>query len=70
MKQSPFNLQVEVGKCYEMVVTNTEGLYRNRFGDIVKIEGYMGNTPTYTFQDRYFMTFNINKKKCNITPLE
>ena len=44
--------QLEVGETYEIVVTNWHGLYRNRFGDVVKVVGYTNNTPKYIFQYR------------------
>ena len=47
-----YYFQLEVGQMYEVVVTNWYGLYRNRFGDVIKVEGYTKNTPKYTFQYR------------------
>ncbi len=42
--------QLQVGKLYEVVVTNAQGLCRYRVGDIVKVVGFKGKTPQYTFQ--------------------
>ena len=39
--------QLKVGGVYEVVVTNFDGLYRNRFGDVIEVVGYTGNTPKY-----------------------
>ena len=41
--------QVEVGKQYEIVVSNPYGLYRNRFGDVVEIVGFYKTLPKYRF---------------------
>ena len=43
------HFQLQVGQLYEVVVTNADGLYRNRFGDVVQIVGYWGKVPKYKF---------------------
>lgn len=48
----PRVFQVEVGKCYEMVITTADGLTRYRVGDVIQISGYYYETPDYTFEYR------------------
>ncbi|CAH1787519.1 unnamed protein product [Owenia fusiformis] len=51
--------QIEVGKCYELLVTNNYGLYRYRFGDVIKIVGYNNKMPVYEFQYRAGQMLNV-----------
>ncbi len=44
--------KLEVGKNYEVIITTTEGLYRYRMGDIVKVTGYKHKLPLIEFVDR------------------
>ncbi|XP_041479144.1 jasmonoyl--L-amino acid synthetase JAR4-like [Lytechinus variegatus] len=44
--------EVRVGECYELVITNTDGLYRYRMGDVVLITGFYDTTPIFQFQYR------------------
>ena len=44
--------QLEVGKTYEMIITNLTGLYRYRFGDVVRCVGYRGEAPIIEFAYR------------------
>ena len=37
--------QLEVGKEYELVVTNLSGFYRYRLGDVVRVTGYHHECP-------------------------
>lgn len=46
-------LQVEVGHVYELVITNASGLYRYRFGDVIKVVGLHNTCPVVEFQYRY-----------------
>lgn len=53
--ESPTTLglhELEVGRCYEVVLTNYSGLYRYRLEDIVKVEGYLHSLPQISFQYR------------------
>ena len=43
---------VEPGKTYEVIVTNSAGLYRYRLGDVVRIIRLEGGTPIFTFEYR------------------
>ena len=44
---------MSVGECYEIVVTNPEGLCRYRLGDVIEIVGHTLSTPKYKFLYRY-----------------
>ena len=44
--------EVEVGKLYELIITNRSGLYRYRIRDVVKIVGFEGDTPYIEFAYR------------------
>jgi len=60
--ENPKTLFVEnlrLGMHYEIVVTNFEGLYRYRTGDIIEIVGYDGEIPTYKFKHRRQHILNI-----------
>ena len=41
--------EVEVGKLYEIIVTNKSGLYRYKIRDVVRIAGFEGETPYIEF---------------------
>lgn len=56
---------VEVGKKYEMVITNRCGLYRYRLGDIVKIVGMHEKAPVVKFCYRRNQVINIAGEKSN-----
>lgn len=44
--------QLEVGKEYELILTNLSGFYRYRIKDVVKVLGYEGESPRITFSYR------------------
>jgi len=44
--------QLEVGKEYEIIITNLSGFYRYRIKDVVKVLGYEGESPKITFSYR------------------
>jgi hypothetical protein len=44
--------ELEVGRCYEVVVTNGGGLWRYRLGDTVECTGHVGRTPSLRFIGR------------------
>jgi hypothetical protein len=41
--------ELEVGKEYEMIITNYAGLYRYQMFDIIRVEGFFMNTPEIVF---------------------
>lgn len=44
-----FLWEVEDGKAYELIITTYSGLYRYNMLDIVRIDGFTGNTPNIVF---------------------
>ncbi len=57
--------QLEVGKEYEVILTNTSGFYRYRIEDVVKVTGYHNQCPTVTFCYRLNQVANITCEKIN-----
>lgn len=51
--------QLEVGKNYELVITNEAGLYRYRIKDVIKITGFIGKAPTLRYAYRKEQVINI-----------
>lgn len=44
--------ELEIGKEYEIVITNQSGLYRYRCGDVVKVLDYLNDCPYIVFSYR------------------
>lgn len=55
--------QLEVGRNYEIVMTNTSGLYRYKMRDVVHVVGMYNNTPTIEFLYRADQTVNLVGEK-------
>ena len=55
--------QLEVGKDYEVVITNQAGLYRYRFGDVIRVTGYRGQCPYIRFGYRKGQLLNVTGEK-------
>ncbi|MGN0485971.1 MAG: GH3 auxin-responsive promoter family protein [Acutalibacteraceae bacterium] len=55
--------EVEVGKDYELVVTNFSGLYRYKIEDVVRVTGYYNKTPKVEFLYRNNLAMNIANEK-------
>jgi hypothetical protein len=55
--------QVEVGKEYEVIVTNLSGLYRYKMRDAVMITGMYNNCPKVQFSHRIDQTINMFGEK-------
>ncbi len=55
--------ELEVGKKYEMVVTNSSGLYRYRMEDIVQVTRMHNNTPVIEFLYRRNLSMNVANEK-------
>lgn len=51
--------ELEVGKLYEMVITNKTGLYRYMMRDVVRVTGYEGQIPYLEFAYRANHVCNI-----------
>jgi len=61
--QTLFAEDTEVGKLYELVVTNHSGLYRYRMGDVVKIARFHNTCPVVEFQYRQGQILNVRAEK-------
>lgn len=57
--------ELEVGKKYEMIITNQMGFYRYRFNDIIKIIGFEGECPVIEFAYRKGQLLNVTGEKTN-----
>lgn len=55
--------KVEVGKIYEIIVTNLSGFYRYRTSDAVMVTGFRGQTPMIRFMYRVNRTINMAAEK-------
>lgn len=55
--------QVEVGKIYELIITNLCGFYRYRLSDAFLITGFFHNTPRARFMYRVNKTINLRAEK-------
>lgn len=55
--------KLEVGKTYELIITNLCGFYRYRMSDAVKVTGYMNKTPLVQFMYRVNKTINLAEEK-------
>ena len=55
--------EVEVGKEYELVVTNFSGLYRYQIEDVVRVTGYFNKTPKVEFLYRNNLAMNVANEK-------
>ncbi len=55
--------ELEVGKKYELVVTNFSGLYRYRMEDIVQVTRMHNNTPMIEFLYRKNLGMNLANEK-------
>ncbi|MBP3697138.1 MAG: GH3 auxin-responsive promoter family protein [Clostridia bacterium] len=57
--------EVEVGKEYELILTNMSGFYRYRIEDVVKVTGFYYESPKVTFCYRLNQIANISGEKIN-----
>ena len=55
--------ELEVGKTYELIVSNFSGLYRYRMEDVVKVTGMYNNTPRVEFLYRLGLSMNLANEK-------
>ncbi|KAK3602319.1 hypothetical protein CHS0354_007110 [Potamilus streckersoni] len=61
--KTTFLEDVEVGRVYELVITNASGLYRYRFGDVIKVVGFYNQCPVIEFQYRQGQFLNVRGEK-------
>ena len=62
--------EIEVGKDYEIIVTNFSGLYRYRILDIVHVTGMHNKTPKIEFLYRSNMGLNVSNEKTTTQMLD
>ncbi len=62
--------ELEIGKLYEPVITNFSGLYRYKMSDVVKISGYVGESPRMEFMFRKSQALNVAGEKFDMRQLE
>ncbi len=55
--------QLEVGKNYELIITNYSGLYRYRMHDVIRVTGFRNKTPLIQFVTRAGFAVNIRGEK-------
>ena len=55
--------ELEVGKYYEMIVTNFSGLYRYKIEDVVKVTRMYNNTPEIELKFRQNLSMNVANEK-------
>ena len=58
--------QLEVGKLYEIIITNRSGLYRYRIKDVIRVTGYRNKIPLIQFAYRKEQLINITGVKLTI----
>ncbi|KAL1222160.1 4-substituted benzoates-glutamate ligase GH3.12 [Cardamine amara subsp. amara] len=52
-------VDVKLGCCYELLVTNYYGLHRHRIGDILEVTGFYNSAPQFRFIRRKEMVLSI-----------
>ncbi len=57
--------KLEVGKDYEIILTNLSGFYRYRINDIVRVTGWEGQSPRLKFVYRKNQMISIAGEKTN-----
>ena len=55
--------QLEVGKEYEIIITNLSGFYRYRIKDVIRVLGYHNTMPQITFAYRISQMVNLAAEK-------
>ncbi|KAI3917556.1 hypothetical protein MKW98_021318 [Papaver atlanticum] len=63
-------VDVELGREYELVVTNYAGLYRYKVGDVLRVSGFKNNAPQFNFMRRRNVVLSIDMDKTNETELQ
>ena len=61
--------QLEVGKEYELVVTNLSGFYRYRLGDVIRVVDYHNECPMIVFSYRKNQLISMYGEKVTETAL-
>ncbi|KAI3923374.1 hypothetical protein MKW98_026967 [Papaver atlanticum] len=63
-------VEVELGREYELVITNYAGLYRFRVGDVLRVAGFKNNAPQFNFMRRRNVVLSIDMDKTNENELQ
>lgn len=58
--------QLEPGKCYKIIITNANGLYRYDLNDIIKVKNYYLGTPVISFLRKAGNIFNLTGEKLHL----
>lgn len=61
--------QLEVGKEYELIVTNLSGFYRYRLGDVIRVMGYHNECPMIVLSYRKSQLISMYGEKVTETAL-
>lgn len=59
--------EVRPGREYELVLTNLSGLFRYRFGDVVRVSGFHNAAPMVEFRYRTGQMLNVRGEKMSET---
>ena len=62
--------ETEIGKLYELIITNYGGLYRYRMNDIIRVVDFCGQSPIVEFVMRRGMALNIDGEKVTLHQIE
>lgn len=62
--------QLEVGKTYELIITNVCGFYRYRMSDAVQVTGFYNKTPRVRFMYRVNRMINMAAEKTSEKALQ
>ncbi len=62
--------RLELGKEYEIVITNLSGFYRYRIKDVVKVVGFLDKTPQVCFSYRRHQLINMAGEKTTSAHIE
>ncbi|ELU03074.1 hypothetical protein CAPTEDRAFT_197738, partial [Capitella teleta] len=55
--------QLELGKSYEIVLSNTNGFYRYRLSDVIRVTGYLHSNPLFEFMYRSGHLLSVRAEK-------
>ena len=61
--------ELDVGKCYKIILTNASGLYRYDINDIVRVEGFHNKTPILSFVSKGDDMIDIAGEKLHVDQL-
>jgi hypothetical protein len=63
------NHELEVGKNYNIILTNESGLYRYDINDTIRVEKFYNNTPVLAFVRKTSDILNITGEKVHVNQL-